>query len=198
VSFIVQAFPGYTPDDLYAMNIYKLMDRLALAERKLLETGFLNEPIALNDTKGKKKTRRKPKVNLSKLKQEFEQQEEPREWNARKRLEAGDKSLNTTVVEQEVDPDFGSGPDEDGNTVISLNELAYNLDNDPTTESPEEKQMLADAKELYGDYLRKMREGQKIKIKPQDERIAETEELMKRRQKLREQIAKSKKKKGAQ
>jgi hypothetical protein len=192
ICLITQAFPGYTPDDLYTMDVWTLMDRLALAERKLLENGFLKEPISLT-VEGRKKKRQKPKVDLSKLKQEFEEQQEPPEWNVHKRREAGDTSgLNKSIVEDETNLEPNSMTDEEGNTVISLDQLVHNLDRDPTTESPEEKQMLVEAKELYGDYLEKMRQGQKVKIKPQDERVSETQRMIEeRRQKLQEKIKKS-------
>jgi hypothetical protein len=189
ISLITQAFPAYTPDDIYAMDIFTLIDRLALSERKLMEAGVLKEPIELMGD-SKQRRRKKPKVDLSKLKQEFEEQEEPREWNTKKRQAAGEK-LNQTYVEEEATPDFGAKTDEDGNTVISLNELAYNLDNDVMAESLEEKQMVEDAKRMYGEYLEKLREGKKVKIKPQDERIKEAEKRMEEnRRKLKEQLKK--------
>jgi hypothetical protein len=194
INTIIQAFPGYTPDDLYALDVYVLMDRLALAERKLLENGFLKEPISLIDDKKKKK--RKPKVDLTKLKQEFEREQEPlEEFNICERRKAGDTSgYNKTVVEDETNLEPNSLTDEEGNTMISLDQLTYGLDADPTSGSPEEKQMLQDARKIYGDYLEKMKKGQKVKIKPQDERVRDTEKMIEeRRQKLQEQIKKSKK-----
>jgi hypothetical protein len=188
ISIIIQAFPGYTPDNLYALDVYALMDRLALAERKLLDSGFLKEPISLT-VDGKRK-KRKPKVNLNKLKQEFDGQQEPQEWNIHKRKKAGETSgFRDTVVEEEATPPLNPLTDEEGNTVISLRDLAHNLDNDPTTETPEEKRMLKEARVLYKDYIDKIKQGQKVKIKSHDERIQDAE---KRRKKLQEQIKKSK------
>jgi len=47
VCFVCQAFPGYTPDQLYAMDADTLMSRVALAERKMLSTGIIKEPLEL-------------------------------------------------------------------------------------------------------------------------------------------------------
>jgi len=191
ISLITQAFSAYTPDDIYSMDIYTLMDRLALAERKLLELGVLKEPIGFFDERAEQKQRRKPKVDLSKLRREFEVQEEPRDWNARSRQTAGEKSLNQPYMEEEAIPDFGKETDEDGNTVISLNELVHNLDTDPMAESLEERQMISDAKTMYKSQLEALKRGEKAKIKPFDERMKEAEERIERnRQRLKEQLKK--------
>jgi len=194
ITLITQAFPGYTPDDIYAMDIYTLMDRLALAERKLLEIGFLKEPINMGEGREQQR-KKKPKIDVTKLKQVFDDQgsvgQQPESWKAKERFKAGEKSLNKTFIEEEATPELNPLTDEEGNTVISLRDLVHNLDTDPTIETPEEKEMLKDARKIYKDQLERLKEGQKVKIKPHNERMKEAEErIEKNRQRLKEQFRK--------
>lgn len=47
IGLICQTFPGYTPETLYNMDYQTFMKRLALAERRLLSIGFLQQPISI-------------------------------------------------------------------------------------------------------------------------------------------------------
>jgi hypothetical protein len=189
VNMICMAYSGYTPDDILSKNIHDMMFTFSLAERKLLETGVIAEPFDFTGDSPQNRRpppKKKPKVDLSKLKQEYEKQEEPKEWNLRKLREANQEN-NETIIEDET-PTFND-KDEEGNTLIHGYELVHNLDNDSTTDSPEEKQMLDDAKRLYKDYFVNRKKGEKIKIKTEDERISEAKARMEEnRRKLREQI----------
>jgi hypothetical protein len=171
---------SYTPDDLLRKDIQEIFFLFALAERKLLDTGILSEPFDF-ENKNTKKPRKQHKVDLSKLSEEYRQQEE--EWNLRKLRQQGTKSPGMTV-ENET-PSFND-TDKNGDTVISGRELMYNLDADPTSDSPVESQMMEDAKVIFGDYLEALKKGEKIKIKSEDQRIAEAKKrLEENRRKLR-------------
>jgi hypothetical protein len=192
VYYICLGFNGYTPDDILSKNIHEIIFLLALAERKLLETGVLSEPLnfSADDNKGKKR-RKKPKVDVSKLRDAYNQQQN-QEWNIHKLRKQGIDSAPKTFQEDET-PQF---PDmnKDGDTVISGRELVHNLNADPTTDSSMEKQMLEEAKSIFSDYIGKIKKGEKIKIKDEEERIAEARRRMEENKKrFRQQIKKSKK-----
>ena len=71
---ILIAFPSYTPDDVYDMDFETLMHRLALAERKLLETGVLKEPLKF--TKQEKPQEKSEPLNKHLRPQKPQQQKE--------------------------------------------------------------------------------------------------------------------------
>jgi len=171
VIYVCMAFPSYTPDDLLSKDIHELFFLLALAEGKLLEGGVLAEPLSFfgaQQQQPEPKKKPKPKVDLSKLSQEYAKQEE--EWNVRK-LKSQGKKVPKSITKDET-PKFDT-QNEEGKTIISIQELAHNLNADPTTDSPSEKQMIDDSKWIFGDYIDKLRRGEKIKIKTDEERIAD-------------------------
>lgn len=57
------AFP-YKPEDIYDMDYETFMSRIALAEAKLMQTGFLKEPITMQSEK-KNSEKRVPFANLN-------------------------------------------------------------------------------------------------------------------------------------
>lgn len=160
---------SYTPDDLLKKDVQEIFFLFALAERKLLDTGFVSEPFNFGEQISRK-PRKRPKIDLSKLSEEYRQQEE--EWNLRKLHQQGAKTPGM-IMDNET-PSFDD-ESEDGQTVISGRELMYNLDADPTSDSPAEAQMMEDAKFIFGDYLEALKKGEKIKIKSEEQRIAEAE-----------------------
>lgn len=160
---------NYTPDDLLKKDVQEIFFLFALAERKLLETGILSEPFDFGN-QNIKKSKKRHKIDLSKLSEEYKQQEE--EWNLRKLRQQGTVTPEVTIENETPSFDDKS---EDGQTVISGRELMYNLDADPTSDSPIEAQMMEDAKFIFGDYLEALKKGEKIKIKSEEERVAEAE-----------------------
>ena len=171
---------SYTPDDLLKKDVQEIFFIFALAERKLLETGMLSEPVGF-ESQTARKPRKRPKVDLSKLSEEYRQQEE--EWNIRKLHQQGVKTPGTTV-ENET-PSFNDRG-ENGETIISGRQLMYEADTDPTFDSPIEAQMMEDAKLIFGDYLEALKKGEKIKIKSEEERVAEAQKrLEENRKRLR-------------
>lgn len=171
VNIICLAFSGYTPDDILSKDIHEIMMLLALSERKMLETGTLTEPLDFSGGAREKKEppkKKKPKVDLSKLGKEYKKQEE--EWNLRKARQSNIQTPKT--IQDDETPHFEDKTPE-GKTVISGRELVHNLNADPTTDSPAEKQTLEDAKWIFGDYLEALKKGEKIKIKTDEQRIAE-------------------------
>ena len=190
INLICLGFPAYTPDVLLEKNVHEIMFLLALAERKLLESGMLKEPLSFDNISAEGPApveKKKSKIDIQKLKEVYEQQKikpPPKEWNAQKRKESGDTKLNESFIDDET-PVFEDKKDKDGKIVISGQELAYNLDCDPTSDSPTEKQMLKEAKAIFGDYIANLKKGEKIKIKDVDSRVEEAKQRMElNRQKL--------------
>ncbi len=189
VRTICLAFPAYTPDDIYKMDIQDIMFRLAQAERKLIDTGFLKEPLAFFEEvePQKKPKQKKSKIDTKKLQQAFEEQSFTQPREPPKIASA----KNSVVVEEES----YQGPrlrSENGDTVVSLGELVRNLDSDVTANSPEERQMLRDAKLMYRDQLERLKKGEKIKIAPHEQRVEEgRKRLEANRKKLQEKLRKS-------
>jgi hypothetical protein len=173
VCIITIAFPSYTPDCLLEMSADRILFLLALAERKLLEMGHLKEPLLFEAPRAKKE-RVKPKIDVGKLKEEFDQH--------KKNIGPANRIKEVEVVAQSPD----TGPRE---VVISGDEMMHALDTDPTTDSPEERIMLQEAKELYRDYLTETKKGERIKVKPVDVRIQEAKERMEsNRKRLQEKL----------
>lgn len=111
VYLLTLAFP-YKPEDIYAMDYPVLLQRLALAEYKLMETGILQQPINIVNKTGDKQEafadlnpepeKPKPRIDAKKLWEEQQakkqgvrrvQQEIPREkwWKESPVLEAKKK-----------------------------------------------------------------------------------------------------------
>ncbi len=79
VTLICRAFPGYKPDDLYALPFDVFMLRLAQAEDKLIAQGTLQEPISMipremAPAQPPVAEKKRPKVDLGKLAQEYAKQ----------------------------------------------------------------------------------------------------------------------------
>ncbi len=64
VPLIIRAFPGYKPEDVYAMPFETFMFRLAQAESLLLQLGVIKEPIALLDPNEQSKRKRSVPSNI--------------------------------------------------------------------------------------------------------------------------------------
>ena len=183
VSLICRAFPGYTPDDIYAMDFATFLLRLAQAEEKLLMLGGISEPIRLETPDDQRTMPAEPKspekkdykIDPKKIKEAFDLKDAP-----------APKKLNLSNAREEEDLDLGST--EDGKPfIVSTNLMALGLE---VGDDDQAKQMQQDAKALYGDYLK---QGNKVKIKTVDERLADFEARQKRRKQKTLEAAKKKK-----
>jgi len=72
IAFTCQAFPSYTPDDLLKCNFTDFMYRVALAEKKLISTGIITEPLSVIN-KTQKNGKSPEKHDTRHLKEQFEQ-----------------------------------------------------------------------------------------------------------------------------
>lgn len=181
INIICLGFNSYTPDDILSKDIYEILFLLALAERKLLETGALSEPLDFSGGERQPK-QKKPKVDISKLREEYEKQKD--EFNIHKLHQEG-KERPKSVVESEI-PSFDDR-DREGNVSISMNELMYNN----RTLEEQDLKTLQDAKVIFKDYLEQVAKGERIKIKSDEQRIEEYNKMVaEKRKKFREKLKK--------
>jgi len=149
VNMVCQAYPAYKPEEIYTMDFNTLISRVAIAERKLLNTGILKEPISFlqkeDEPTKQKKVSEQPKpsvpppVNMAK---EFKKQSEPQQQTI---ITKADIKEHQTAY---------TGHEKEDKIIL-------------------ERQMLEDTKNVYGDYLKQMKTGQKVVIKTTEERKAE-------------------------
>lgn len=156
-SLVCTAFPGYTPEDLEKLDYITFMLRVAQAEKKLLQSGLLQQPISFDPPGGEQKQRVQPPPAPK-----------PEElagiWN------------NQQPAQRIPKADFSH----DGSqTVITKADMvehqaAYtgheNLDR-----MVNEKDMVDETAGHYEEYLQQIREGQQVRIKTVEERKAEAE-----------------------
>lgn len=75
VTIICQVFPGYTPEKVYALDYRVFMERLAMAEQRMLELGLMQEPIKILEAETGEEIalpqRPRPKSKREKVKERF-------------------------------------------------------------------------------------------------------------------------------
>lgn len=164
VSLICQAFPGYKPEDVYALDYSTMLLRLAMAERKLIRTGLLKEPFALVAPGSEQAPAQpqKPKIDMDALKHAFEHQDAPGPTPPPKKVGSPKNMVEADGI------DIGS-TQQGKDFVVSANLMAAGLD---IGDDDQAKQMKHDAKDIYADYMEQAKHG-KVKIKSYDERVAE-------------------------
>lgn len=144
VNTIIQAYPSYKPDELLALDIETFMLRVATAERKLLSTGFLKEPLAFESSEPQPvvppvvKKASPPPVNMA---QEYKRK----------------TSTNQTVIT---------------NDDMLEAQTAY-TGHERADKMVIEDKMVKETMGVYDDYIKQMKEGKKVKIKTPEERKAE-------------------------
>jgi len=145
------AFPSYKPEDLYAMDYVTLMQRVALAEEKLLETGMIKERITF-DTITPQAQPRRPNVDSKELFDRHQQQQ------------------NIPDV-----PTPATGFSKVSKTVISGREMAEHeaayTGHERSDKILLEDKMVKETAEMYPDYLDQMKDGGKVVIPSHEERL---------------------------
>lgn len=173
VSVICMAFPAYTPDDIYNMEYSIFMDRLALAENKLLATGVLSEPISVTDDSVKKAPKKTSPVSPEKLKEIYESRQFS---NTEKRaissvVSPPDSSNQQTIIDKKemAELTMSLTGQERQNLQIAGHEFIKNVAND-----------------VYAPYIEQMKKGEKVRIMTPEERISEMEKREKKSKELYE------------
>lgn len=165
ISTICWAFPSYTPDDLYKLDYYTLMERLALAESKLAKLGLLTQPISFGtpeevESKTPSKAPERPKP--PKKEEVFEQlkvayQKENIPSTSIPRPKKNTNQTQQTIVSQ---------------ADIQETKAAYTNHERSDSEVLELK-MVEESAGFYKDYLDQLKKDGKITIKTDEERKAE-------------------------
>lgn len=155
VRTICLAFPSYKPEELYAMDYATFMQRLALAEEKLLDTGLIPERMVFENVVQKQQpVRQRPRVDSKEL---FERQQ--------KKERIPDINI----------PRPAPGFSEIRKTVISSNEMreheAAYTGHERTDKILLENQMLQDTVKVYKDYVKQVQDGKKLVIPTHEERL---------------------------
>ncbi len=163
ITVICQAFPSYTPDDLYKLDYQTLMLRLAMAESKLMRIGALQEPIRLYSEAEEKKIQEKPKkkkIDIEKLQEAFYEQKKP-------------SSKPAKIAEDEL-PDLASSST-DKEFIVPLDNMNVKFASGADMEDLPliEHKMKQEGLDLYKDYIDQMKSGNKVKIKTYEERVQE-------------------------
>ncbi|MHA2063331.1 MAG: hypothetical protein ACXABY_03000 [Candidatus Thorarchaeota archaeon] len=136
-----QAFPAYKPEDLYSLDYETFMLRAAQAERKLLNTGIIHEPITLE------------------VRQPGEQQQRPPPPKPPPRNMARDweKSQKKTVITQHD----------------TMEQQAALIAHEHVDQVITNKEMMKGVPAIYKDYAEKVKKGEKVEIKSEEERRAD-------------------------
>jgi len=145
ISMTCQAFPGYTPDDLYEMDYETLVQRAALAEDKLLRTGVIPEKVVFEQKERKPQQQRRTDLDSKQLFDRYEQQRKPTPQPPSK----------TTIITT-------------GDMMEA--EAAY-TGHERSDKILRETQMVDEAAGIYDDYVRQMKDGEKVIIPSHEERV---------------------------
>jgi len=176
VTIILRAFPAYTPEQVYAMDYERLIERLALAEKKLLETGLLNSPLVLQ-------TDEPSPVQAPRAKQV----EPESKMKAKEMLAAYMQQQGITDMPEIPDIPAATGKQ----TIIQASDMNDIIPNSVNEEV--ETQMVREAKAIYADYIDQMKKGEKVRIKTPEEREEETRaKLIENQKKVAQALAKKK------
>lgn len=147
VTMICSVFPAYKPEDVFSLKYNVFMDRLAMAEGRLLQLGVLKEPLSVL---GKEVTEQ------SSIREKPSQRRRREIMESRAKLESKLQDLN-----KEEDAPVSSG-----GTVISGRQMSTSFSTD-TGHEREDKALwqhdaIAGLEYIYPEYFKAMREGTKI------------------------------------
>jgi hypothetical protein len=159
------------------MDFSTFLLRLVQAEEKLLMLGGISEPIKLESLEEHetKPPQKKPSIDPKKIKEAFDLRDEP-----------APKKINLSNAKEEEDLNLGSTKDGE-KFIVSADLMALGLE---VGDDDQARSMQKEAKSIYADYLK---QGNKVKIKTVEERIAEFEQRQKLNRKKALEAAKKKK-----
>lgn len=175
VTTICQAFPSYKPDELYDLDFSTFMLRLAQAEDRLLRAGVIKEPLSITSEEPEQVTptpkapepeKKKPKVDLSKLKQEFDKQN----WGP---LVDTNKKPVASKPDKEV---YGDMTKKTVITKADTDEHAAAIGGSAIDTTIDQNQMLKDTANIYKDYVDQQNKTGKLAIPPYEERMKAAQE----------------------
>lgn len=150
MALITQAFPAYTPEQVYALEYDTFMLRLAQAERKLMQIGVLQKPISFTDQQGQQKPPRieklPPPEELERAWRQQQTEKQPSRIRSR-----SDQLIITDSDRQE--------------------QLAARSGHEAMDAVLLEKQAMDDVPNVYKEYLEQMKKGETVRIMTPEERV---------------------------
>jgi hypothetical protein len=179
VILVCRAFTGYTPQQLYAMKFEDFMHNVALAERKLLESGMLAEPVALTQPEAKtvEPEVKKPAIESNKMRDAWVAQKENAGRHAPPPIP---QQAQRTPTNAPPVPEFTgqmtvikAADSQEQKAALTGHELRdYDILQD---------KMLKETLPFYQDYMKMTEKGEKLtpdKIKSVEQRAAEAKVRM--------------------
>jgi hypothetical protein len=168
---VCTAFPGYTPLQVASLKTEDFFYTVALAEAKLLQTGFITEPLNLvnrNQQQVEEKKVQKPAVDPTRLKQLHE---EALAFNSSQQQRSQQlPQQDLPRIAQEFPDRFVVGKDDIREAFVQMDGFEksnYDLFSE---------QMVQDTIGIYGDYLQQNKSGVKLTpelIKTPEQRLEE-------------------------
>lgn len=156
VDMVVQAFPTYSPEQVYNFDYDTLMFRAAQAEQRLIQAGVLPGPIFFHEVGDEQSTPQTPG--------------QPRPPTAAEKEKS--KMLLDDFLVQEQQRAGGK------TTVITDNEITAHNGVKVGAEILEDelitKKLMDESLPVFGEYAEQIKRGEKPQIKPLDQRVAET------------------------
>jgi hypothetical protein len=178
VSFVCQAFPAYKPEDVFDMSYGTLMLRVAMAERKLLQTGMISEqlnfegPDAQPDEAAEQQKAAKRRQENSEMMDRYHEQQGIKVPDSIKKQR---KEKREKILDHPKPPPLSIALEE--RTIITtadVNEHRAFLGGDAV----EQMQQSDETADVYQDYLRDLAEGKKLTIQTPEERKVAAEARM--------------------
>lgn len=170
---ICWAFPAYSPDDIYKMDYYTLLDRLALAEFKLAKMGLISDMLSFRDPNKEENPevpKKKPTEDL--LKKYYEQ--EGIKVSEKKPVAPRSASSNSQTIITAAD--------------IKEVEAVY-TGHELQDQALLEHQMVEQTAWIYKDYLDQLQKDGKITMKSDEQRKEEALERARINEKKAQQLA---------
>lgn len=148
ITIICSVFPAYTPEALLAFPYETFMKRLALAEKRLLELGYIKEPISV----------------IGENAQSQQAQEKPSDIKKKKLLE--EKRIELEKKLKDLNAQAGTPSANSSGTIITKRQMSTNLDTDTGHDLQDKALWQHDAIQglefIYPEYFKMMKEGKKI------------------------------------
>jgi len=183
VGMICQAFPAYRPEEVYEMDYTTFMQRAALAERKLLRSGLLNEPVVFEVpqdqeeyVKEQEEQQKRLERNKNMIDDFYKQQGIKVPESAKKAREEKRKQiLDPSPVRPPPPP-----PPTTERTVITKSDMIEHASFMSGHERDVVHQIKAtdETAQIYQDYLEQLKESGTLKIKTDEERKAAAQKRM--------------------
>jgi len=186
VNFVCQAFPAYKPEEVYEMDYSTLMLRVAMGERKMLQTGIITEPLHFDHPEAAAEAQVDAEAERAKRRQEnsemmdryYEQQGITVPDSVKQSRTAAREQIMGRQAELAGDakpPPLSIAPEE--RTIISKADIREHqtfIGGDAV----EQIIKTGETAEVYEGYLEDLREGKELKILTPEERKAAALERM--------------------